>query len=131
MRNQESTYFLKFFLGDELVIIAWLDNWFLRSSGVADLLLENSLVFLEDLLNQSVFSNSRWAHQDEWLASQWSWVERMEIFLRVNINIILLRKVTKFKTWYLRVCAKAHYSRNRWVPHGFLGGSKHILRGIQ
>jgi len=62
-------------------------------------------------LNQGVLSHSRWAYKNKWLSSQRSWVERMEVFFGVNINIILEKlQLSKF---YLQVCAKEHYSRNR------------------
>ena len=86
---REWTYFLKFLHADDLIIFACFLNRFCRSGGIADLFLENSIVLLEDLLNKSILSNSRWAYQNEWLSSEWGRVEWMEVFFGVNINIVL------------------------------------------
>jgi hypothetical protein len=87
----EGTYFLEFFSADQLVVVSFLDDLFWRSSGVTNLLLEDALILLQDGLDQGVFTDTGWTHEDEWLASEWRWVKRMEVFLRINVDIILER----------------------------------------
>ena len=99
INKNEGTYLLKFFSADELVIFAWLDDWFFGSGCVTHFFLENSFVFLEDLLDQGVFANARWANKNEWLSSEWSRVERMEVLFSVNIDIIL-QKLQLWKNTY-------------------------------
>lgn len=96
-QNEKSkkTYLLKFFLANQLIVVSWLYDFFGRSCRIADFLLEDSLVLLEDGLDQSVLADTWWPHKNEWLSSEGSRVERMEVLLCVNEYIILKLQISK------------------------------------
>jgi hypothetical protein len=83
------TYLLKLFPGYEIVVLLVLLDFPEGPSGVANLLFKDALILLEDLLEQRIFSYSRWSDEDEGLSSQRRWVEWMEILFGIYEDIIL------------------------------------------
>mmetsp|Transcript_13155 Transcript_13155/g.20455 ORF Transcript_13155/g.20455 Transcript_13155/m.20455 type:complete len:221 (+) Transcript_13155:92-754(+) len=82
-------FLLELFTANQIVVISRLDH-FLRGTGrVAHLLLEDALVLLENLLDQSVLADTRWANQDEGLSAEGRRVVGMEVLLGVDEDIIL------------------------------------------
>ena len=77
-----------------IVVFAGLFNLFDWTSSVTYLLLKNALVFLKYSREKYVFTDTTGSNKDEWLASQWSRVERMEILFGVNVDIILYSKIS-------------------------------------
>ena len=60
-----------------------------RPSGVRDFAFEQIPVLLNHRLNQHVFANPRWPYHDEGLVLQRCGVERVEVLLGVDEDIIL------------------------------------------
>ena len=66
----------------------------LLTSSVRHFLLKNTFVFLKNRLHKGILSYTGWPNNNEWFASQRSWVERMEILFGVNVDIILYSRIS-------------------------------------
>lgn len=62
-----------------------------NSRRVADLLLKDARVFLQNGLYQSVLADTRGTNKDERFASHRRTIERMEVLFGVHIDVILIQ----------------------------------------
>ena len=60
-----------------------------RSGGNRDLSIKDVSIFLKNKVNESALANTRWTHQNQRFHLQRSWVERMEVLLGIDKNVIL------------------------------------------
>ena len=88
-----STYCFKFFPGNEIIILETLLINLFGSCCMTDFSLKNTLVFGEDVADQSVLAYSRWSNKNYWLTLQWCGIEWAEIFFGENEYIVLLNKI--------------------------------------
>ena len=70
------------------------------SRCVADLLLEDARILLQNRLTQGVLANARGTDKNERLSTHGSAVERMVVLLGINVDVILLQRLNE-KTYGL------------------------------
>jgi hypothetical protein len=63
------------------------------SRCVADLLLEDAWILLQNRLTQGVLANARGTDKNERLSTHGSAVERMVVLLGINVDVILLQRL--------------------------------------
>ena len=79
---------------------------------MADFLHEDAWILLENRLHQSILADTRWTNEDEWFASHRSDVEWSEVFLGVNVDVILIKR-SEMVTYRLG----QQHRRNEIVQH--------------
>ena len=82
------TYLFEFFPRYDIVVTSLL-MCFLRPRGMTNLPLKYTLVFLQNLLNQGILTNTRWTNNNDWLSFERCWIEWAEIFFGEYEYIIL------------------------------------------
>lgn len=66
--------------------------------GITDFPLEDALIFLKNCFNEGIFTNSRWAHNNNWFPLERCWIERTKVLLGEDKNIVL-EQFQKLDNW--------------------------------